>query len=120
MYRVSGQEEDKVGQEDDTVGGLLTVVKVKGRVAKQQQETDILYCMHRVKSGVQPRLDREKIKDRIICHWANGQDVEELLKLNDEDEVSCGDLEITKSKPQTKEQLCQPKDQSEKFMTLYL
>ena len=41
---MSGQEEkDKMGQEDDTVGGLFTVVQTKGGVAKQ--EVDSWFCI---------------------------------------------------------------------------
>lgn len=92
---MSGQEEeDKMGQEDDTVGGLFTVVKAKGGVAKQ--EMDSLDCtVWRVEHSQD--WDREEIKDRIkdcfvTGQWAKGQDAEELIKLDDEDEVY-GDFE---------------------------
>merc|ERR1719318_1611179 len=95
VYGVSGQEEeDKMGQEEDTVGGLFTVVKAKGGVAKQ--EMDSLDCtVWRVEHSQD--WDREEIKDRIkdcfvTGQWAKGQDAEELIKLDDEDEVY-GDFE---------------------------
>eukprot|EP00090_Calanus_glacialis_P046436 TRINITY_DN9120_c0_g1_i1.p1 TRINITY_DN9120_c0_g1~~TRINITY_DN9120_c0_g1_i1.p1 ORF type:complete len:1240 (-),score=545.03 TRINITY_DN9120_c0_g1_i1:50-3718(-) len=95
VYGVSGQvEEDKMGQEDDTVGGLFTVVKAKGGVAKQ--EMDSLDCTVWSVEHSQD-WDREEIKDRIkdcfvTGQWAKGQDAEELIKLDDEDEVY-GDFE---------------------------
>jgi len=96
VYGVSGQEEEeeKMGHENDTVGGLFIVVKAKGGVAKQ--EMDSLDCtVWRVEHSQD--WDREEIKDRIkdcfvTGQWAKGQDAEELIKLDDEDEVY-GDFE---------------------------
>jgi len=94
VYGVSGQEELVAGQEKDTVGGLFTVVKAKGGVAKQ--EMDSLDCsVWKVEHSQD--WDRDEVKDRIkdcfvTGQWAKGQDAEELIKMDDEDEVY-GDFE---------------------------
>jgi len=94
VYGVSSQEGEVEGQEDETVGGLFTVAKGKGGVAKQEMNS--LDCtVWRVEHSQE--WDRNEIKDRIkdcfvTGQWAKGQDAEELIKLDDEDEVY-GDFE---------------------------
>jgi len=95
VYGVSNQEGEEVNEgEDETVGGLFTVVKGRGGVAKQ--EVNSLDC---TVWGVEHSQDwgrdevRNRIKDCFVTgQWAKGQDAEELIKLDDEDEVY-GDFE---------------------------
>jgi len=95
VYGFNNQEgEDVVGEDSETVGGLFTVVKTRGGVAKQ--EVNSLDC---TVWGVEHSQDwgREEVKNRIkdcfvTGQWAKGQDAEELIKLDDEDEVY-GDFE---------------------------
>jgi len=94
VYGVTNNEEEEAMQEGDTVGGLFTVAKAKGGVAKQ--DMDSMDCTV-WKVDHSQDWDREEVKARIkdcfvTGQWAKGQDAEELIKLDDEDEVY-GDFE---------------------------
>merc|ERR1712142_874749 len=95
VYGGNNQEEKEVEDgNDETVGGLFTVVKARGGVSKQ--ELNSLDCtVWRVEHSQDWERDevRDRIKDCFVTgQWAKGQDAEELIKLDDEDDVY-GDFE---------------------------
>merc|ERR1712142_1368495 len=89
VYGGNNQEEKEVEDgNDETVGGLFTVVKARGGVSKQ--ELNSLDCtVWRVEHSQDWERDevRDRIKDCFVTgQWAKGQDVEELIKLEEEEE----------------------------------